>query len=283
MLDPNGATPKVPDPNGALGGVNKDERTSSRAERAKMSDRKKEMIKKCIAFVVLIGIVSAVGMIVIKYQVDGENNMPFELSKITIISTAEPEIVSNNDEDTTWNFEINQVNDIYIFIDKNEEYNKYRIIDSVKIENIKITKAPDKGTVKTYMPSSAGGSVFSYDDAFLVNDSLTYGGATVSNEKNLEIGNQGGKMLIRFANTNLATYKSNEAEEIKHDGTILNKTEVQSEDLKFEVEFDIIIDVETTKYKATVALKLPAGDIIEEGKSSQELTDFSNVVFKRIR
>ena len=249
-----------------------------------MSEKNKEMIKRCIAFVVLVAIVCAVGLIVIKYQVDGESNMPFELSKITIISTAEPEIIANSEEEeATWNFEINQINDMYIFIDKNEDYHKSQKIDSVTIENISITKDPGRGSIKIYMPSSLEGSTFLYDESYLVEDKLTYRGATASNEKNLEIGNQGGKMLIRFANTDLATYKSNEAEEIKHDGTILAKTDVQNEDLQFEVEFDIIIDIGRTKYKGTVNLSLPTGNILEEGKTSQEITDFSDIVFKRIR
>ena len=35
-------------------------------------------------------------------------------------------------------------------------------------------------------------------------------------------------------------------------------------------------------YKGTINLELPAGSIIEKGKSSIEKTDFSDVIFKRV-
>ena len=152
-----------------------------------------ERIKKSIAFVVLIIMISVVATIVIKYQVDGETNMPFELKKITIISTAEPEVITENakisenteettepeivEEKTTWNFKIHQINDMYFFIDKNENYKKEKKIDSVTIENLQITREPTKGIVKFYMPNSAEGDTFKFDDTFLISDKLTYNGA----------------------------------------------------------------------------------------------------------
>ena len=209
---------------------------------------KEEKIKRSIACIILAIIVSVVLMIVIKYQVDGETNMPFSLKKITIISTAEGTALENI-EDMRWNEQINQSNDIYLFIDKNEDYKKNAVIDNAVIENVKILKSPNKGTVKTYMPSSNDGRIFEYNDRFLVDNSLTYKGAKVSNEKTLEVCNQGGRVAIRIANVNLATYTSNDDEQINHDGTLIAKTETTNEDIQFSVGFDFIISINNIKYK----------------------------------
>ena len=80
-----------------------------------MDINKKNKIINSIAFIILVFIISIVIAIVIRYQVDGEANMPFELKKITIISTAEGQSLETNEESSRWNEQINQSNDIYFF------------------------------------------------------------------------------------------------------------------------------------------------------------------------
>ena len=78
-------------------------------------------------------------------------------------------------------------------------------------------------------------------------------------------------------------YSSNEDTQIQHDGTLLSKTGITLEQIQCEVAFDITITLKSgISYKGTVTLNLPAGNLIDEGTSSTEITDFSNVVFKRI-
>ena len=89
------------------------------------------------------------------------------------------------------------------------------------------------------MPNSTDGRTFVYSDDFEVKDKLEYKGAEKSNTKALQIGNQGGSIAIRIANTNLAQYASNE-EEVKHDGTLIAKAGIKNEQLKFDVEMDVI-------------------------------------------
>ena len=250
----------------------------------KMDNRKKEIIKHSVAISILIIIISIVATIIIKYQVDGETNMPFELSRITIISTAEGESVEPKEGEETykWNMEVNQSNDVYFFIDKNEQYKKNAMIDSVEIENINITKQPLKGTIKTYMPNSSAGRLYSYDESFLVTNKLTYTGAKSSDEKNLQIGNQGGKVLIRFANTGICTYTSNDDTEIVHDGTLISKCNITEQEINFTVNFDFIITVGNIKYKANITLELPCESITTEGTTQIEKKDMSDIIFKRI-
>lgn len=214
-----------------------------------------------------------------KYEVEGDKNMPFNLSKIVIVSTAEGVETKGKSK---WNFNIYQNNDLYFYIDKNNNYlgdNTY--IEKVRIENIQITKAPEVGEIKAYMPNSTDGRVYSYDNIYIIEEKLEYKGAAKSNSQTLEIGNQGGNALIRFTNTNLGEYSSDKDKQIIHDGTLLNKLKLKQENISFTVSFDIVIEVQNHQYRANINLDLPYGNIIEEGTSSFEKIDMSDVIFKR--
>ena len=253
-----------------------------------MDTDKKDKIKKCIAIVIFVIIVSIVGIMIIKYQVKGENNMPFNLSKITIISTAASETEDENNiesikQNPQWNLRVNQINDLYFFVDKNDEYKKEAVLESVTIENIRVTDKPEKGSVKAYMPNSVEGLPYDYKDKYLVNGSLTYTGAKESNEKNLEIGNQGGKALLGIVNTNVGTYTSSEDRGTSYDGTLITKANASMDEIKFTVNFDFIIKSRNIKYKANISLDLPCGSITEKGTEQIEKTDMSDIIFKRIK
>ncbi len=107
-----------------------------------MENRKKEKIKACIAIAIIILAILTIGIISMKYHVEGELNMPFTLSKITIVSTAEG--VENEGTEEKWNLSIFQNNDIYFSIEKNEKIKDETMIESISIENIKVTQAPQK-------------------------------------------------------------------------------------------------------------------------------------------
>lgn len=242
-------------------------------------EKKKQTIKLCIAVTLFAIIVILVVAIMLRYQVEGETNMPFNLSKIIIVSTAEG---VETEGEAKWNFNVYQNNDLYIYIDRNEEYGgESKTIKSVRIENINITNAPSVGEVKVYMPNSVEGRIFSYDESYIVGESLEYKGAEVSNTQTLEIGSNGGSLLVRFCNTGLGEYSSDEEDEIIHDGTLLNNIEVSEEEIVFDVSFDLVISVDNCSYRANINMQLPCGNIVEEGTSSIEKTDMSDVVFKR--
>ena len=182
-----------------------------------LNENKKQTIKLIIAVAILALLFIFVIIMMLKYEVEGETNMPFKLSKIITISTVEGNENKEN-SDSKWNFNIVQNNDVYFYIDKNEEYNfkEEELIKNVKIENILINKVPQKGIVETYMPNSTADKVFSYEEQFLVGESLEYKGAKQSSTSNLEIGSQGGTILIRFSNNNIGKYVSNDEEEVIH-------------------------------------------------------------------
>ena len=70
----------------------------------------------CMVILIIVTILCAVGLITLKYNVEGESNLPFELSKITVISTIEGN--DNEDANNKWNLTVNQNNDIYLYIKK---------------------------------------------------------------------------------------------------------------------------------------------------------------------
>lgn len=244
-----------------------------------METDKKEKIKVCLAAAIVLLLILTAIIIVLKYSVEGETNMPFKLSKIVIGSM----VVSSNDvvSDDSMENEIVQNNGIYFEIKKNEKYKKDAIIESVVIDNIQIKEHPKKGYVKVYMPNTTEHKQFTYANDFIIDkNSLTYKGASKSNTATLEINNQGGIVAIAFGTTKLGTYTLT-TEDLVIDGTMLKNMGITNEDIKFSVSFDFNINLKNVSYTTTMDFDLPCGDIIENGKASVEITDTSKYIFKR--
>lgn len=246
-----------------------------------MLGQKADQIKSAIAAGIIVLLILTAVAIVIKYSEEGENNMPFKLSKIVIGSM----VVSEDTEISSMSTEnsIIQNNGVYIEIKKNENYKKQEIIKSVDISNIQIIKKPIKGEVKVYLPSTVEDKKFIYSDQYILEDDyFKYLGASKSDTTTLEINNQGGVIALAFGNTNLGKYTLS-TEGLTIDGTMLNDMGITDEDIKFTVNFDLTIETEKNKFKANMTLDMPAGDITKEGISSVEITDTEKYIFKRIR
>lgn len=246
-----------------------------------MENNRKKQIRMSILILAIFIIAAVVISIIIKYQVEGETNMPFKLSKIAVISSASG--VQKENAQNKWELQLMQNNDIYINITKNKNYSQTEIIDKIVLDNFSINEQPQKGTIKVYRPNNVENGVYTNSEEYLVNDKLEYIGSEKSNIKNLEIANQGGLILLRYVNEGLGEYISNEDTEIKHDGTLLQKIGINSEQLKYKISFDISIVLKSEKtYKANIELEMPVGDITTAGTSSYEKTDFRDIVFKRL-
>lgn len=63
--------------------------------------------------VILTIIVFSAGLLILKYNVEGETNMPFNLTKISVISSVEG--IDKDSGENKWAFDIYQNNDIYIY------------------------------------------------------------------------------------------------------------------------------------------------------------------------
>ena len=247
-----------------------------------MIDKLKSLTKTksfhiCMIIVIIVIILFVVGMLVLRYNVEGETNMPFNLSKITIISTQEG--IDDGQTNTRWSFDVHQSNDIYLYIDKNDAYDKTEIIKSVRVDNFQ-TEAKNADNIKLYKPDATEENlIFQFNDEDII-QSLEYTGDVESDLKNLKISNQGGIIAFRCSNNNVAKYQSNE-EEINH-SELLKKAGIKEEDLKVNLTFQLTITLEGGKeYQAEIKTELPIGNVIEEGNTSTEITDLKDVVFKR--
>jgi len=236
----------------------------------------KKIIKIGIVAFVLVLIISIIGLIILKYEVEGENNMPFNISKIIVASSAEG--VQKEGSEYKWDFTIVQNNDFHISIEKNEWYGEEEIIKEVILDNFNI----DKENSKIYMPTVKEGTLFENLEKYVVKNSLKYIGDTATNIKNLKIANQGSTVLFRHSNLGLGTYQSNDDEVIEHSGKLLGKANVDLGKINKKVSFDLTIITNAHSYKANIGIDLELDNLITEGVVSFEKTDCSDIVFKRI-
>ena len=249
-----------------------------------MKDKIKQFINTkqfhiCMVAFMMFTILFVVGVVSLKYSVEGEGNLPFYVSKISIISNVEGTDVE--DDTNKWNLQVNQNNDIYLYIKKNDDYKKTEIIESVKLDNFNIEQNSKIGDMKLLKPDSNTESVIFKNTAENEVDNIEYIGDMDSSIKDLKISNQGGLVVFRYAINNIGNYLSNEDEEINH-SELLKKLGINNEDLKFKITFDINITLNSGKiYKSNIELELPVNDVVNQGTQSAEYTDLEDIVFKR--
>ena len=159
----------------------------------------RKVINFFIAVFIIALIIIIICLIMLKYEVEGENNMPFELSQMVTISTAEG---IETEGEATWNLDLAQNNDIYLHILKNKNYKETEIIKNIKINNFKINKAHN-GKINIYRPSQNENKTFEYLDEYIVKDEIVYNGSDSTNVKELLVSNQGGVVTFRICNKDL--------------------------------------------------------------------------------
>lgn len=234
----------------------------------------------CMIIIIIAIILFTLGIIMLKYSVEGETNMPFNLKQVTIISSS----IGKDKEpgENKWAFNIDQNNDIYLYIEKNKKYGKEEAIRSILIDNIQVQKQIEKGTISLYRPNTLEeGGTFKNSQENKV-ENIEYLGALETDLKNLKVSNQGGIIVFRYANENLAEYVSND-DEINHN-ELLKKSGIKEEELKAKINFDVTIKTENDKeFKAKLSFDLPVSGILESGTTSQEITDLKDIIFKRTK
>lgn len=235
--------------------------------------------QKIIIPIVITVILFFIFFIVIQYNVKGETNIPFHISKLMVVSTATG--VQKTDSANLWDLDINQNNDVYININKNEEYKSNAIIKTITMENFSILTNPEVGEISIYRPAQEG--LYKDLEEYHITEKLEYVGSSEADIKNLKIANQGGLILFRLSNRGIGEYISNEVQEVNLGGSLIKEIGVTLNQIKAKLSFDLIIETtDEFRYKTTIILDLPVGDLLEEETSSMEKTDFSDVIFKRI-
>lgn len=239
----------------------------------------KKIIKTNILIFIIVLAIAVIGVIILKYHVEGEQNMPFDLSEILVVSTAEG-YQNDNSNKVNWDVELYQTNDVYLNIKKNKNYKDTEIIKNIEIKNINIEEKPLVGDISIYLPSSQE-QTYNYEEASKVDSKIIYEGDTKSDIKNLKISNQGGTIIFRVVNKTGKTYTSNE-DELKHDGTLLKKVDIDSNDIKTKISFEIVINLESDiSFTGKVILELPIGDVATQGITNLNKEDTKDIVFKR--
>lgn len=249
-----------------------------------MEDKQRFSIKIlhiCIVLIIIISIIFIAVLLVLNYEEKGESNMPFILSKIAIISSAQGKDVENSE--FKWDIKAILNNDINIYVEKNTKYGKQELISEVKIGNFNIKKAPNIGSIKIYKPINTNNvSLFENNDENIANE-LIFSGSKSTDLKNLQISNQGGRICFRCANNEIGEYKSNDDMEINYN-QLLQKMNIDEANLEAVVSFDIIITLDSGKSFKTegIEIKIPNKNIVNEGTVGLESTDIENAIFKRI-
>ena len=121
---------------------------------------RKNLFKRCLFLAIIAILLMIVISIIIKYDVEGETELPFSISKILLVSTINGKV--NDDPNNIWNINVEQVNDIYMYIDKTMETEE--TIKEIKFENFVVNKAPQKGQVKLLRPTGELDKLYDYSE-----------------------------------------------------------------------------------------------------------------------
>lgn len=244
--------------------------------------RKNRIIHIYIISVILVIALSTVFFIMYKYNVEGEKNLPFNITKLMIISSAETKNFEK--QENNYQADVIQKNDVYIAIEKNENYKKTDTIKEIIFKNFGIIEQAKTGKIKIYRTSEAT-NTFEYIEKYLINNEVIFigGKETNLNQEQMTIGNQGGLLKISITLEDLGKLIYTENENIESNGKLLNKLNLKSEDVQTKLSFDVIIKLNSgNKFKTNIVLNLPTGDIVNEGVCTMDDTNVEKLVFKRI-
>lgn len=242
--------------------------------------RKKSNQKYIILFFLIL-IFCTTFFIMYKYHVEGEKNLPFNITNFVVVSSAKTEAVEINEN--IYEAQVIQKNDMYISFEKNKDYSKEDAIKKIIINNFQVIEKGKKGTVKLYR-TSLGTNKFNYTENYEIKDSIEYIGSKETNLKleDMTISNQGGLVELSITIDDLGKITYSENDNISADGSLLNRLQLTKEDIKCKISFDLIIElIGGNTFKTIITMELPTGDIVNSGVSTNEI-DIEKLVFKRI-
>lgn len=245
-----------------------------------MKTQKRKVIELNLGVLIVAIVVTVIAITLLKYYVEGEKDMPYRVTKMVTISTANGQ--NNQTEEYKWNIDVYQNTDIYFEITRNSEYKTNENIKNIKIEEIQIN-SKGKFTPNAYMPTkNEENEIFTYTNENMVNSEISYMVDKTKDVQTRKITSEGGVIALSFCIPRIGTYQGND-DKITYDGTLLDKLGIKIEDISYEVKFNLIIQTESDKkYKAEITLELPQENIIQKGIVKSEDTELKNVVFKRI-
>ncbi|MBR3133679.1 MAG: hypothetical protein IKG42_06470 [Clostridia bacterium] len=248
-----------------------------------MDENKVKTIKKYgfIAFIIIMIII--VIFLMVRYQVEGEKNVPYEISNIIIQGTIDGK---SNQTENVFDIDLSQNNDIYIYLEKNDNYKKELEIKSVKIEDLEIVENNKLGDLKVLLPTeNEVEAAFVKSEEDYLGKTIKYVGDIENNMKEQKISKKGGVVVFRISNSNIGHYVSNNIEDgaIVEYSKLIKELNINEKDLKFKVKMDIVIETSNdSKFKTTIELDLPTEDFGDNGVIQKKIKDCSDYIYKRV-
>ncbi len=242
----------------------------------------------CIILLIIAALIYVAYYKISLYDVEGEKEMPFEVSKIDLISSVAGESSVNqvqneqNQPVNVWDVNISQNNDFYIYIEKNENYKsrKQQAIESVTIENFSIERVSSKGQEKIYKPDSESEKELFRNIETNETRKIEYLGSPKSDVKKMQMSNQGDLIYFRYTNKDIEKYTPTE-EELDY-SQLLQKIQVNEEDLQAKIKFDMTIKlISGTSFNTTVETKVPASGVVKQGTATEQIINKNQLIFKR--
>ena len=96
----------------------------------------KEKLKEAILLFIIIVAFGSVLAIMLKYENEGEKNLPFNLTEMLVISSVDEKEKTENLENYKRNLDLNQYNDFYLKFEKNPDFKETVYIENIIIENM---------------------------------------------------------------------------------------------------------------------------------------------------
>lgn len=243
-----------------------------------MKSKKRKTVEFNIGIFVVAIAITVIAITMLKYQVEGEKDMPYVLKQMVLISTANG--TNTSTDEYKWNINIYQNTDLYFEIARNTEYKTNENIKNVKIQNIQITPKSDYKP-NVYLPTAEGTEMFNYTEENLAGQEIEYIVDKNKDAKTRKITTEGGIIALSFCIPDIGAYQGND-DKISYDGTLLSKIGITKEQISYNISFSLIIETETDKkYKADINLELPPEDITQTGIVKIENEELTDLVFKR--
>ena len=231
---------------------------------------------------ILIILIIISGFTMVRYFAKGEDNIPFQISKILVVSTAQTKNLNLAEKQYT--ADIMEINDIYISIEKNQKYRKDDNIKEIIIDNFKILEGGPLGNFEIYKESKQNNKFIYIEEN--KQDAISYKGVQTleANNEELEIGNQGGIAKFSIIFNDLGNIEYSENDNVSVDGTLLSRLGLSYSDIKTKISFDIKIRLESgNNFYTNIKLDFPVGNILQTGIESVEYDNIQNLVFKRFK
>lgn len=240
-------------------------------------NKKKKAIHISIIVSIIVILIFSFLIAMIFYEVEGEKKLPFNISKVSVVSSIEG--IDKQVEGYSNAKDVNQNNDIYIYIAKNENYKETEVIKNIVLDNFTVNK--QNGQYGIYELKGTAEDMLKTKEENKTNK-ITFTGVLEPNLNDMQISNQGGIIVFRYSNLKVSEFLSNEIQELTNED-LLKLTNVNEEDLKATISFDLTINLESnTSFRTTLIVDVPISGIVNEGKTKEENVDLGEIKFKRV-